>query len=144
ERFKKAADDINLLPRVQRELFPVEADLKEIKWQDRKMPDLAMQQLANAFKEVMSRASMYGHHQVSRELLSVRERMTRILSSLQEQKFVSFEKMFNVCEGRLGVVVTFVAILELVRQRLLDVVQAEIYGPIYLKSVEVEDSECQK
>lgn len=136
ERYKKAAEDLDLLPRMQRELFPIAVDLQEIQWHARPLPKLELQQLFTAFKDVMVRASMYIHHQVRRESLSVRERMTLILSSLQKQEFVSFEKMFNVEEGRFGVVVTFIAILELLRQNLLDIVQTEIYGSIYLKLIE--------
>ena len=139
ERYKKAAEDIDVLPRMQRELFPIVVELKEIKWQARPLPKLELQELLTAFKDVVARASMYTHHRIGREGLSVRERMTLILSSLQAQKFVSFEKMFNVEEGRLGVVVTFMAILELLRQNLLDIVQTEIYGSIYLKLIEAEN-----
>ena len=144
ERYKKAAEDIDVLPRMRRELFPVAVELEEIKWQVPQLPKVELQELFIAFKDVMSRASMYIHHRVLREGLSVRERMTRILSGLQSQKFISFEKMFDVEEGRLGVVVTFMAILELLRQNLLDIVQTEVYGSIYLKLIEVENLECQK
>jgi len=141
ERYKKVAQDIDALPRMRRELFPIAIELKEIQWQARPLPKLELQELFSAFKDVMARASMYGHHRICRESLSVRERMTTILSNLQTQKFVSFEKMFNVLEGRPGVVVTFMAILELLRQNLLDIVQTEIYGSIYLKLIEVENLE---
>jgi segregation and condensation protein A len=143
ERYKKAAEDMDVLPRMQRELFPVEVDFKEIKGQERPLPKLELQDLLVVFKDVMSRASMYGHHHVHRESLSIRERMTHILSNLQTQKFISFEKMFDVKEGRLGVVVTLMAILELLRQNLLDIVQTEIYGSIHLKIIDTENTECQ-
>lgn len=137
ERYKKASENIDNLPRMQREVFPVAIELQEIKWQTRPLPKLEFQELLTAFKDVLIRASMYEHHYIRRENLSVRERMTMILSSLQAQKFISFEKIFNFKEGRLGVVVSFMAILELLRQNLLDIVQTEIYGSIYLKLVEV-------
>lgn len=146
ERYKKAAEDVNILPRMHRELFPVAIELHEIKQQPRPLPKLQLQDLLIAFKDVMARASMYMHHHIRRESLSVRERMTQVLSSLQTQKFVSFEKMFNIEEGRLGVVVTLMAILELLRQNLLDIVQADVetYGSIYLKIVEIGNAECPK
>lgn len=144
ERYKKAAEDINMLPRMQRDFFPVAMDLKEIKWQERPLPKLELQVLLAAFRGVMARANMYIHHHIKRENLSVRERMTKILSSLQTQKFISFAQMFQVKEGRLGVVVTFMAILELLRQNLLDIVQTEICGDIYLKLIEGESVECLK
>ncbi|EKE01605.1 MAG: hypothetical protein ACD_21C00090G0011 [uncultured bacterium] len=146
ERYKKAAEDIDVLPRMRRELFPVAVELQEVKGQGRPLPKLELQDLLVVFKDVMARASMYVHHNIRRESLSVRERMTQILSNLQTQKFVSFEKMFNVEEGRLGVVVTLMAILELLRQNLLDIVQAETetYGSIYLKIIDIESLECPK
>lgn len=135
ERYKKAAENIDLLPRMHRELFPAAADLQEIKWQTRALPKLELQELFTAFKSIMARASMYTHHHIRRESLSVRERMTSILANLQTQEFINFEKMFNIVEGRLGVVVTLMAILELLHQNLLDIVQTEIYGSIYLKGI---------
>jgi segregation and condensation protein A len=139
ERYKQAAEEVDALPRMQRELFPVIVGTQEIKRQIRPLPKLELQDLLMVFKDVMARASMYVHHHIRRESLSVRERMSLILSDLQTQKFVSFEKMFNVQEGRSGVIVTFMAILELLRQNSLDIVQAEVYGPIYLKIIDVEN-----
>lgn len=143
ERYKKAAEDINILPRMQREIFPISVKLNGIEWQVRPMPKFSLQELFVVFKDVMARVRLYRQYYVRRENLSVRERMTQILTKLQTQKFVTFEKMFSVNEGRLGVVITFVAILELLRQNLLDIAQMEIYGAIYLKSVEAGDFQCQ-
>jgi len=135
EQFKKAAEDIEVLPRMQREIFPVAVVFPEIKSIVRVLPNLDLQEMLLAFKDVMTRASMNVHHRIIREGLSVRERMTQILSNLQTSEFVSFENMFNVEEGRLGVVVTFIAILELLHQNLIEIVQTEIYGSIYLKAL---------
>lgn len=135
ERYKKAAEDMDVLPRMQRELFPIAVEFTQLTQPTRPLPKLELQELLLAFKEVVSRADLYTNHYIRRESLSVRERMTKILSNLQTQEFVSFEKMFDLTEGRLGVVVTFVAILELLRQNLLDIVQTENYGSIYLKSI---------
>jgi len=136
ERYKKAAEDIDVLPRMQREVFPVAVLFPETKTITRPLPKLELQGLLTAFKEVMQRSSMYINHHVRRESLSVRERMTQILAGLQEQQFVTFESMFKIEEGRLGVIVTFIAILELLRQKTIDIVQTEFYGSIYLKMVE--------
>lgn len=133
EQFKKAAEDIEIMPRMHRELFPVSVDASALKNIERKLPKLELQNLLIAFKDVMSRASMYLNHKINREGLSVRERMSQILSNLQTRDFVSFEDMFEVQEGRMGVIVTFVAILELLRQSLVEIVQTENYGSIYLK-----------
>lgn len=135
EQYKKAAEDIDILPRMHRDIFPVAVALPEIQTVVRVLPELDMQELLIAFKDVMSRASMYIHHHIRRENLSVRERMTQVLSRLQTAEFITFESMFKVEEGRLGVVVTFMAILELLRQSLIDIVQAEVYGAIYLKTI---------
>lgn len=136
ERFKKAAEDLDVLPRIQREIFPVAVMFPEISSVPRVLPKLELQELLTAFKDVMVRASMCVSHHISREGLSVRERMTHILSNLQTLQFVNFEKMFKVEEGRIGVVVTFIAILELLRQNLIEIVQTEVYGSIYLKTVQ--------
>ena len=136
ERFKRAADDLETIPRVEREIFPVAIMFPDAHSIPQQLPKLELKELLVAFRDIMARASMYQHHHVNREGLSVRERMTHILSSLQTNQFMSFESMFNVEEGRLGVVVSFVAILELLRQNLIEIVQAEIYGSIYLKTVQ--------
>lgn len=136
ERFKKAAEDLEALPRIHREIFPVAVTLPEVSSAPRTLPKLELQELLTAFKDIMARANMHMNHHVTRESLSVRERMAHILFNLQAAQFVSFEKMFKVEEGRIGVVVTFVAILELLRQNLIEIVQTENYGSIYLKTVQ--------
>lgn len=133
ERYKKAAEELDELPRMHREIFPVVVDFTLTKETINLRPKLDLTELIVAFNEVMKRVRMYLHHQVGRENLSVRERMSQILSSLQINQFVSFVSMFKVAEGRLGAIVTFIAILELLRQNIIDVVQTEIYGSIYLK-----------
>lgn len=143
EQYKKAAEDLDNLPRMQREVFTADVCLQQIKWQERELPKLQMQELLLAFKDVIARSSMYMHHYIRRENLSVRERMTMILLELQTHKFVKFEQMFDITEGRLGVVVTFMAMLELLRQNLLDIVQTKMHGSIFLKLVVVEESPCQ-
>lgn len=137
ERFKKAAQDIDEIPRMEREIFSVDVLMPKVKKVPRELPKLEMEALIKAFQTVMQRSSMFIHHHVKRESLSVRERMTMVLSSLQESKFVVFENLFKIEEGKLGVVVTFMAILELVRQNTIDIVQSEHYGSIYLKAIEV-------
>ncbi len=132
EQFKQAALDLDSLPRVERDVFPVNVFAK-IEQVARPMPRLDLQELISAFKHVLARTAMLGHHHINRESLSVRERMSSVLAILQESKFVNFEQIFTVAEGRLGVVVSFIAILELLRQNLIELVQAELYGPIHLK-----------
>lgn len=131
ERFKRAAEEFDLLPRLDRDIFTtmVYANIENV---TRPLPKLELQGLFIAFKELMDRINMQGHYEVIREGLSIRERMANILSSLRQLKFINFESMFTFAEGRFGAVVTFMAILELLRQNLVDLVQAEAYGSIYL------------
>ena len=97
------------------------------------LPQVTLQEMLVAFKDVLSRAEMFAHHHVQRERLSVRERMSDILSQLREASFVEFVKLFRPEEGRMGVTVTFIAVLELTREGLIEVVQAEAYQPIHVR-----------
>ena len=133
ERFKQAAEDLDALPRLERDIAvacaeppasraaaaPAEVDLKEI---------------LLALAEVMRRGEMFTSHQVEREVLSTRERMSIVLDALKGRQFVPFVPLFHVEEGRLGVVVTFLAILELVKESLVELVQTETCGPIHVKA----------
>lgn len=141
ERFKLAAQQLDSLPRLERDLFPVcvpqPSAPKTIRHPDVNLPDLLF-----ALKEVMVRANMYEHHHVTKEKLSTRERMTRILSALKGRQFVPFVELFDITEGRGGVVVTFIAMLELIKESLIEIVQHETFASIYLatrlKSIEGE------
>jgi len=133
ERYKKAAMDIDDLPRMGRDVYPVSSDIDYTT--PEQLPDVSMQELMLALKDVMARASMFTHHNIEREILSVRERMSIVLERLNATGFTRFSSLFTYEEGRGGVVVTFLAILELSKQRLLDIVQAESYGVIHVKSL---------
>src|SRR5271166_3485995 len=86
-----------------------------------------------SFQEVLSRSDMFAHLHVQREPLSVRQRMTEVLSALNASAFVDFVRLFRPEEGRRGVTVTFVAILELLREGLIEIVQSEAYGPLHVR-----------
>lgn len=131
ERYRQVAMDINELPRMGRDVFPVSADIDYSS--PEQQPDVTMQELMSALKEVMARASMFSHHNIERETLSVRERMTIVLDRLNTQGFSRFTSLFTYEEGRSGVVVTFLAILELSKQNLLEIVQNDNYGTIHVK-----------
>ena len=88
----------------------------------------------DAFRNVLQRAEMYRHHRVLMEALSVRERMTQILGRVNSENFLNFELLFDVKEGRMGVVVTFMAVLELLKESLLVLVQNEPFAPIHVKA----------
>ncbi len=133
ERYKKVAMEIDELPRMGRDNFEVSSELDYSS--EVQQPDITMQELMLALKEVMSRAKMFTHHNIEREILSVRERMTLVLEQLSHTGFVRFSALFTFEEGRGGVVVTFLAILELSKQNLLEIVQTEAYGSIHVKAL---------
>jgi segregation and condensation protein A len=133
ERFKRAAESIDALPRLERDVWTTSADLKDRKVV-RLLPQVTLQEMLLAFKDVVVRSEMFAHHHIQRERLSVRARMTDILSTLEHSSFVEFIRLFRPEEGRMGITVTFVAILELVRERLIDIVQAEPFAPLHVRS----------
>ncbi|HWU76015.1 MAG TPA: ScpA family protein [Rhodanobacter sp.] len=133
ERFKRAAEDIEAMPRQERDSVVVHADVGErnvIKLP----PPLELNELLLALKDVMHRAELFGLHAIKRETLSVRQRMGELLSRLDDSSFHSFESLFDPSEGRLGVVVTFLAMLELAKELLIEIVQEEPLAPIYVKA----------
>ena len=140
ERFKQAAEDIDELPRVGRDVFPTEVQRPDLKIV-RDPPKVEMKDIMMAFADVLKRASMYEHHHIQMEPLSVRERMSRVLSKVKADHFTDFSELFTVEEGRSGVVVSLLAILELIKQSLIELVQTEAYGPIHVKAVDSAKSE---
>lgn len=133
ERFKKAAEEVDALPRLERDVFQAAAEMCERKVVEI-LPEVTLRELLLSFQEVLSRADMFAHHHVQRETLSVRQRMSDVLEKIQGGQFVAFTALFTPEEGRMGVVVTFLAILELIRETLLDIVQAEPFAPIHIKA----------
>ncbi len=133
ERFKRAAEEIDKLERLERDTWTAGAELKDRKVV-RLLPQVTLQEMLLAFKEVVVRSEMFSHHHVARERLSVRERMSNILTSLERSSFLEFVHLFRPEEGRMGVTVTFIAILELMREGLIEIVQAEPYSPIHLRA----------
>ena len=133
ERFKRAASDIDALPRLERDVWQVNAQLEERRLV-RAVPQVTLREMLLAFKEVASRAEMFAHHHVRREPLSVRERMSSILLALEAGSFVEFSRLFTLEEGRAGVTVAFMALLELLREGLIEVTQTEPYAPLHVRS----------
>jgi len=133
ERFKQAAEDIDELPRLERDIVPASAEVEQLE-QVKLPPDVDLKELLLALKDVMTRAEMLASHQIQSEPLSVRERMSRITHLISSKPFVEFEACFDLEEGRLGAVVTFLALLELLREHLVDLVQQELFGRIYLRN----------
>lgn len=136
ERFRKAAEDLDALPRQERDFSLVQAHVAD-RSVDHEPPEVDMRELLLALKEVMLRAQLHGHHAIRREALSVRQRMGDVLKTLGNGEFHRFESLFNINEGRLGVVVSFLAILELAKEQLVQIVQEGTLEPIYIKAVTV-------
>src|SRR5271167_4655185 len=132
ERFKRAAEGIDRMPRLERDTWVASAELVDRRFV-RIPPQVTLQEMLLAFQDVLSRSDMFAHHHVQREPLSVRQRMTDVLSSLTASTFVDFVQLFRADEGRRGVTVTFVAILELLREGLIEIVQTEAYGPLHVR-----------
>ncbi|HJT99247.1 MAG TPA: ScpA family protein [Rhodanobacteraceae bacterium] len=137
ERFKKAAADIDALPRIERDISLASAFVPD-RNVIRLPPPVELKELLLALKDVLRRADLTGHHEIQREALSVRNRMSDVLSRLGDGQFHDFASLFNVEEGRRGIVVTFLAMLELAKETLIEIVQNEVPGPIYLRSLASE------
>lgn len=133
ERFKKAADDLSDLPRLERDVFVATADAPDRKVVI-KLPDVTLKELLLAFHEVLKRAEMFSNLHMQREPLSVRHRMSEILARIKANTFTDFADLFDPEEGRMGVAVTFIAILELLRETVIDVVQSEQFAPLHVRA----------
>lgn len=133
ERYKKAAEDISELPRLERDTFVASAEAPERKVVQ-KLPDVTMKELLLAFHDVLKRAEMFSHLHVTREPLSVRQRMSEVLTRVKASTFTGFPELFDPEEGRMGVAVTFIAILELLKESLIEVVQSDEYAPLHVRA----------
>lgn len=138
ERFKKAAEDIEALPREERDFFIASATKPDYE-REYAPPIIELKELLLAFNDVLKRADVNESHTISREQLSTQARMGEVLEQLQNTDFVPFIELFSVEEGRLGVVVSFMAILELVKNALIELVQHDIFSPIHVRA-KVQDA----
>jgi len=133
ERFKQAAEDIDDMPRMHRDIH-----VSRVQAPDRNLtrpdPDVDMKELLLALSDVLRRADLYESHSIQREKLSTRERMSQVLDKLKDKQFVPFVSLFQASEGKLGVVVTFLAVMELIKEKLVEIVQSEAFGPIHVKA----------
>ena len=132
ERFKQAAQELDQMPRINRDNFIASAFFERDLTQNQE--HINLEQLTAAFAEVQLRARLFNEHNIKTEPLSVKDRMLKILNNLQKQGSCKFSHLFVPAEGVKGVVVTFVAILELIRERLVDVVQGSHFSEIYLEA----------
>jgi segregation and condensation protein A len=134
ERYKKAAEDLDALPRLERELQRVVVAF-EHREKLQAPPPVTLEALLGAFRDVLRRAALFTDHRIEREPLSVRERMGIVLERARTDSFTSFSAMFSAEEGKAGVVVTLLAILELLRQAMIELVQNDECAPIYVKRI---------
>ncbi|MEO1955129.1 MAG: ScpA family protein [Gammaproteobacteria bacterium] len=135
QRFKSAAEKIDSMPRIDRDFYAAQAQLPEFALET-PLADIPLEGLTLALAEVMRRVEQSQAHLINFEELSTRERMTYILERMRNEAFIEFTTLFNKEEGRIGVVVTFLAILELLKDSLIEIVQSEEFGPIHIKGIE--------
>ncbi len=133
ERYKQAAEDLDEIPRLERDIFTAEAETPKME-RTAPEPDVDLKEILVSLALVLRRADMFERHHVQRETLSTREKMSEILVRLSSQKFVPLVSLLMREEGRLGVVVTFLAVMELIKDSLIEIVQSEPFGPIHLKA----------
>ena len=133
ERFKKAAIDVDELPRMGRDTFQSEAETPLLHI-DKPLPEVDIREVLMSLKDVLVRAEMFSSHQIQRETLSTREKMANVLAILSADNFTDFVSLFNIEEGRAGVVVTFLAIMELIKESLVELVQSEPFSPIHIRA----------
>jgi segregation and condensation protein A len=132
ERYKLAARDLDVLPRCERDVHEVGVDSSTIEVR-RAYPEVDLREVLLAFQEVLRRAEQLTRHQIRREPLSVRERMSAILSRLRSETILVFQDLFESREGRSGAVVSLLALLELGKERLIEIVQDEPLGPLQVR-----------
>ncbi|ATP51451.1 segregation and condensation protein A [Pseudomonas putida] len=132
ERFKAAAEGIDALPRLGRDIVVPRLEAPQAKVR-KLLPQVSLEELLVSMADVMRRNDLFESHQITRETLSTRERMSQVLDRLKGGAFVPFVELFTVEEGKLGVVVTFMAILELVKESLIELVQNEAFAAIHVR-----------
>lgn len=133
EQFKTAAEELDEIPRVSRDIYTT-AEHQPDYQRPKLHPDVEMREILLALKDVLARADMFEHHEIQRETLSTRQRMGEVLERLSGGAFVPFITLFDANEGRLGVVVTFLAVMELCKESLIDLIQNEAFAPIHVKA----------
>jgi len=135
QRFKSAAEKIDTMPRIDRDFYAAQAQLPEFALEN-PHAEVPLEDLSFALAEVMRRVQQSQTHFINFEELSTRERMTQILERMRKESFIEFTSLFNKEEGKIGVVVTFLAILELLKDSLIEIVQSEQFGLIHIKGIE--------
>ncbi|MCX7084466.1 MAG: ScpA family protein [Methylococcales bacterium] len=132
ECIKQAAEEIDLLPRIERDIFTIDIDVSPLSV-EQQLPDVLLKDMLFAFQDVLKRVEQLSHHQITKEALSVRERMATILEKLKGENSLIFSQLFIRKEGRHGIVVSFLAILELGKEGLIEIIQSEPFGEIRVR-----------
>lgn len=143
EIIKKAAQNLDELPRIDRDIALAQANFSSSFSYKVREADVDLADLVEALQGVLKRTQAFEHHHIAKEMLSTRQRMSEILATLTALKtdeFIRFETLFDVCEGRHGVVVTFLALLELLKEQLVECQQVQTFGHIHLRLKEADDS----
>lgn len=133
EQFKTAAENLDEMPRLGRDIFTTSEHQPDYE-RPKLHPDVDMREVLLALKDVLARADMFEEHEIQRETLSTRQRMGEVMDRLNGTAFVPFITLFDPKEGRLGVVVTFLAVMELTKESLIDLIQNEAFAPIHVKA----------
>ncbi|MEP7705700.1 ScpA family protein [Paraglaciecola sp. 25GB23A] len=133
ELIKYAAQELDGIPRLERDVFPASAQTAESVTPIRILPQVSLQELVLGFQSAMQRAQAFEHHHIAKEVLSTRERMSLILEKINATHYTGFDQLFHASEGRAGVVVTFLAVLELAKESLIDLVQNAPFANIHIK-----------
>jgi segregation and condensation protein A len=133
ERYKRAAESIDGLDQMGRDFFQANIG-SEVCQPEKLLPQVTLQEMLAALAEVLKRAEHFSHHQIRREALSIREKMSRILLRLREEGAVMFLELLDPAEGRRGIVVSFLALLELTRESMITLTQCEAFAPIYAQA----------
>ena len=131
EQMKMAAQQLGQLPQYGRDFLKAQVYIEQ-SLQPR-FPDVHLVDLQDAWRDILKRAKLVQHHKITREELSVREYMSQVLKALQGRRFVEFEHLFDPAKGSTVLVVTFIALLELAKETLIEITQAEAFAPIYVR-----------
>lgn len=133
ERYKGATDQLDGMPRLERDIFPATIDPGKLEVVEQ-LPDATLNELLVAFRDVLSRAKFNAHHHIQAEQLSVRDRMADVLARVSSTDFIEFTRLFNATEGRMGATVTLLALLELLKAGIIEVVQPKSFSPIHVRA----------
>ncbi len=134
EEAKLAAEQLDALPRLDREHWLVQASVDSADL-PKPLPQVPLDELIQAFKHLLQRIDRQQAHQITKEPMKIRERMRDILKRLSSDEFCTFQSLLDVAEGKTGLVVSFIALLELLKQSMIAVVQSDLYAPLYVKAI---------